>query len=98
MTVLCVEGLFNRICQVVYNYFTIKINYLSLRSFNTNPQYLEFMYSLKKTAGTGSSFMTLDNVGNLVIAGNLIVNGSFINTKTIRLTDGTHNITMSSTS
>ena len=42
--------------------------------------------------------MTLDNVGNLVIAGNLIVNGSFINTKTIRLTDGTHNITMASTS
>ena len=36
MTVVCDEELFNRICQVVYNYFTIKMNYWSLRSFNTN--------------------------------------------------------------
>ena len=60
MTVLFFEELFNRICQLVYNYFTIKINYWSLRSLNMNPQYLEFMYSPTKTAGSGSSFMTLD--------------------------------------
>ena len=33
MTVLCFEELFNRICQVVYNYFTIKINYWSITKF-----------------------------------------------------------------
>ena len=33
MTVVCVEELFNRICQVVYNYFTIKINYWSITKF-----------------------------------------------------------------
>ena len=83
MTVLCVEEFFNQVCQVVYNYFTIIINYWSLRSLGANPQYLEFMYSPTRTAGTGSSFMTLDNVGNLVITGNLSVNGSAINTNTI---------------
>ena len=83
MTVLCVDELFNRICLVVYNYYTIKINYWSLRSLGANPQYLEFMYSPTRTGGTGSSFMTLDNVGNLVIAGNLTVNGSAINTNTL---------------
>ena len=83
MTVLCVEELFNRICQVVYNYFTIKINYWSIRCLNANPQLLEFLYSPTKTAGTGSSFMPLDSVGNLVISGNLTVNGSAINTNTI---------------
>ena len=33
MTVLCVEEFFNRVCQVVYNYFTIKINYWSITKF-----------------------------------------------------------------
>ena len=33
MTVLRVKELFHRICQVVYNYFTIKINYWSITKF-----------------------------------------------------------------
>ena len=61
------------------------MNYWLLRSFNPNRHYLEFMYSPTKTSDTGSSCMTLDNVGNLVISGKLIVNGSFI--KPVKIKD-----------
>ena len=44
---------------------------------------LNLCIDLQEIAGSGSLFLTLGNTGNLVITGNLTVNGSAINTNTI---------------
>ena len=41
------------------------------------------MYLPTKTDNSGYTYMSLENAGNLIIAGNLTVNGSAINTNTI---------------